>query len=189
MRKLSPESPGPAGREELVRMKERCPWPGDDPQMVAYHDEEWGVPLHDNRKLFEFLVLDAFQAGLSWAIVLRKREAFRKAFAGFDPARVARFTSARVERLLADPGIVRNRQKVESTVSNARAFLAVQREFGSFDRYIWQFTDGRTKLNRCRTLRQIPCRSAESDASRASSRAVSAGLSCPSKYVESRSTS
>jgi len=145
-------------------MKERCPWPGDDPQMVAYHDEEWGVPLHDNRKLFEFLVLDAFQAGLSWAIVLRKREAFRKAFAGFDPARVARFTSARVEKLLGDPGIVRNRQKVESTVANARAFLAVQEEFGSFDSYIWQFTSGRPKVNRWRSLAQLPSTSAESDA-------------------------
>lgn len=142
----------------------RCPWPKDDLLMVAYHDTEWGVPVRDDRKHFEFLVLDGFQAGLSWAIVLHKRDGFRKAFAGFDPARVARFTPARVERLLLDPGIVRNRQKVEAAVRNARAFLRVQAEFGSFDRYIWRFVGGRTKVNRHRTLAELPATSPESDA-------------------------
>ena len=142
----------------------RCPWPEGNEQMMRYHDTEWGVPLHDDRKLFEFLVLDAFQAGLSWAIVLKKREAFRKAFSNFDPRKVAKYGGNKVNALLADAGIIRNRLKIEATIANARAFLAVQREFGSFDRYIWQFTGGRTKINRCRTLRQIPCRSAESDA-------------------------
>jgi len=142
----------------------RCPWPGDSELMREYHDKEWGVPVHDDRKLFEFMVLDAFQAGLSWAIILKKREGFRKAFAGFEPAKVARFTPKRVEKLLQDPGIVRNRLKVESTVSNAKAFLKVQKEFGSFDRYIWQFTGGGMKVNRWRSLKQIPATSAESDA-------------------------
>jgi DNA-3-methyladenine glycosylase I len=132
--------------------------------MIAYHDTEWGVPVHDDRKHFEFLVLDGFQAGLSWAIVLHKREGFRKAFAGFDPAKVARFTPARVERLLLDPGIVRNRQKVEAAVRNARALLRVRKEFGSFDSYIWGFTGGKTMLPRRRTSNSLPATSAESDA-------------------------
>jgi len=116
--------------------------------MIRYHDTEWGVPLHDDRKLFEFLVLDAFQAGLSWAIVLKKREGFRRAFSNFDPRRVARYDARKVKALLADAGIIRNRMKIEATIANARAFLAVQREFGSFDRYIWQFTGGAAKLKR-----------------------------------------
>jgi DNA-3-methyladenine glycosylase I len=116
--------------------------------MIRYHDTEWGVPLHDDRKLFEFLVLDAFQAGLSWAIVLKKRDAFRKAFDNFDPRKVAKYDDRRVKVLLADAGIIRNRMKIEATVANARAFLAVQREFGSFDRYIWQFTGGKVKKSR-----------------------------------------
>ena len=132
--------------------------------MIRYHDAEWGVPLHDDRKLFEFLVLDAFQAGLSWAIVLKKREAFRKAFDNFDPRKVAKYDVRKVKTLLADAGIIRNRLKIEATIANARAFLAVQREFGSFDRYIWQFTSGRTKMNRWRTLSHLPARSPESDA-------------------------
>jgi len=132
--------------------------------MIRYHDTEWGVPLHDDRRLFEFLVLDAFQAGLSWAIVLKKREAFRRAFDDFDPRRVAKYDDRRVKALLADAGIIRNRVKIEATIANARAFLAVQREFGSFDHFIWQFTRGRTKKNRWRTLRQLPARSEESDA-------------------------
>jgi len=132
--------------------------------MIRYHDTEWGVPLHDDRKLFEFLVLDAFQAGLSWAIVLRKREAFRIAFDNFDPCKVAEYDVMKVKALLADAGIIRNRLKIEATIANARAFLAVQREFGSFDRYIWQFTSGRTKMNRWRTLSHLPARSPESDA-------------------------
>ncbi len=142
----------------------RCPWPADNEQMIRYHDTEWGVPLHDDRKLFEFLVLDAFQAGLSWAITLKKREGFRKAFSDFDPRRVAKYDSRKVRTLLADAGIIRNRMKVEATIANARAFLTVQREFGSFDRYIWQFTGGRTKQNRWRNLSQLPARSRESDA-------------------------
>ena len=132
--------------------------------MIRYHDTEWGVPLHDDRKLFEFLVLDAFQAGLSWAIVLRKRDAFRKAFDNFDPRKVAKYDGQRVKALLADAGIIRNRMKIEATIANARSFLAVQREFGSFDRYIWQFTGGNTRKNRWRTLKQLPGRSEESDA-------------------------
>lgn len=132
--------------------------------MIRYHDNEWGVPLHDDRKLFEFLVLDAFQAGLSWAIVLRKREGFRRAFADFDPSKVAKYDGRKVKKLLTDAGVIRNGMKIEATISNARAFLAVQREFGSFDRYIWQFTGGRAKQNRWRTLSQLPARSRESDA-------------------------
>lgn len=131
---------------------------------MRYHDTEWGVPLHDDRRLFEFLILDAFQAGLSWAIVLRKRAAFRRAFAGFDPKKVARFGERDMRHLLEDPGIIRNRQKVKAAIGNARAFLAVQKEAGSFDRYIWGFTGGRPKVNRRRRLAQIPTRSAESDA-------------------------
>jgi DNA-3-methyladenine glycosylase I len=132
--------------------------------MIRYHDTEWGVPLHNDRKLFEFLVLDAFQAGLSWAIVLKKREGFRKAFSNFDPRKVAKYDGKKVTALLADAGIIRNRLKIEATIANARAFLAVQSEFGSFDRYIWQFTGGRTKMNRWRAVSQLPARSPESDA-------------------------
>lgn len=144
-------------------MDHRCEW-ARTPLAVAYHDREWGVPVHDDRRLFEFLTLEGAQAGLSWETILRKRDAYREAFAGFDPVRVARFTPARVERLLRDPGIVRNRLKVESTVANARAFLAVQAEFSSFDRYVWRFVDGRPKQNRWRSLREIPARTPESDA-------------------------
>jgi DNA-3-methyladenine glycosylase I len=132
--------------------------------MIRYHDTEWGVPLHDDRKLFEFLVLDAFQAGLSWAIVLKKREGFRKAFGDFDARNVAKYDGRKVKGLLSDAGIIRNRLKIEATIANARAFLAVQREFGSFDRYIWQFTGDKTKRNRWRALKQLPARIPESDA-------------------------
>lgn len=146
----------------------RCGWSlgldmaQNDPGMLAYHDTEWGVPLHDERKHFEFLVLDAFQAGLSWAIILRKREGFRAAFADFDVERVARYTSRSVTRLLADERIVRNRQKIEATIGNARAFLAVQREVGSFDRYIWQFVGGGTLQNAWPSMREVPAKSPES---------------------------
>ncbi|HJU65578.1 MAG TPA: DNA-3-methyladenine glycosylase I [Gemmatimonadaceae bacterium] len=140
----------------------RCSWAGT-PLSIAYHDTEWGVPVHDDRTLFEFLTLEGAQAGLSWETILAKRENYRRAFAGFDPTAVARFTPARVERLLRDPGIVRNRLKVESTVQNARAFLSVQREFGSFDAYVWRFVDGRPKVNRWRTLKEIPPSTGESD--------------------------
>jgi DNA-3-methyladenine glycosylase I len=136
--------------------KRRCGWQGTQDLYVRYHDREWGVPLHDDRRLFEFLVLEGAQAGLSWFTILRKREAYRKAFEGFDPARVARYGARDVRRLLADAGIVRNRLKIESAVTNARAFLAVQREFGSFDRYIWGFVDGKPIVNRRRSLRHIP---------------------------------
>jgi DNA-3-methyladenine glycosylase I len=144
--------------------KTRCGWCGTDALYVAYHDHEWGVPVHDDRKLFEFLVLEGAQAGLSWITILRKREAYRRAFAGFDPKRVARFDARKIQSLLKDPGIVRNRLKVASAVKNARAFLAVQEEFGSFDRYQWQFVDGRPLQNRCKSLRDIPARTAVSDA-------------------------
>ena len=132
--------------------------------MIDYHDREWGVPVHDDRKHFEFLVLEAAQAGLSWAIVLKKREGYRRAFSEFDPQKVARYTEKKIEALVADPGIVRNRMKIEAAVKNARAFLAVQAEFGSFDAYCWRFVDGRPQVNRRRLSREIPATSPESDA-------------------------
>ncbi len=131
--------------------------------MLEYHDEEWGVPVHDDRKHFEYLVLDAFQAGLSWRTVLHKREAFRAAFAGFDPEVVACFGPEDVERLMGDAGIIRNRQKILATINNARCFLRLAEEHGSFDAWIWQFTDGRTRLNHHHTLSELPARSPESD--------------------------
>jgi DNA-3-methyladenine glycosylase I len=141
----------------------RCRWCIGSEMMMRYHDVEWGTPVHDDRKLFEFMVLDSFQAGLSWAIILRKREGFRKAFSDFDPRRVARYGAARVQTLLKDESIVRNRLKIAATITNAKAFLDVQREFVSFDRYIWQFTGGRPKQNHWRSMSQIPVRTAESD--------------------------
>ncbi len=141
----------------------RCGWPRSD-LSIAYHDREWGLPVHDDRVLFEFLILGGAQAGLSWETILRKRESYRRAFSGFDPRRVARFTPARVARLLRDPGIVRNRLKVESAVTNARAFLAVQREFGSFDAWVWGVAGGRPKVNRRRSIREVPARTPGSDA-------------------------
>jgi DNA-3-methyladenine glycosylase I len=145
----------------------RCPWCGDDPLYVAYHDEEWGVPCHDDRMLFEFLTLEGAQAGLSWITILRKRENYRRAFADFDVEAVARYGEADVARLLADPGIVRNRLKIGATIDNARATLAVRKEFGSLDAYLWTFVDGRPVVNQWRSLAQIP---AETDTSRAMSR-------------------
>jgi len=142
----------------------RCGWSGSDALYVRYHDEEWGVPVHDDRLLFEFLVLEGAQAGLSWITILRKREAYRRAFARFDPKKVARFGAADVRRLLGDAGIVRNRLKIESAIKNARAFLDVQKEFGGFAPYAWQFVGGRTKVNRWRSMREIPASTAESDA-------------------------
>ena len=142
----------------------RCPWPTDDSLMIAYHDDEWGVPLHDDNKHYEFMLLDAMQAGLSWKTILHKRENFRAAFAEFDPAKVARFTEKRIEKLLSDPGIIRNRLKVQAAVTNARRFLEVQREFGTFDAYIWQFTGGKTVNNRLKSLKQLQATSPESDA-------------------------
>ena len=140
----------------------RCRWAGSDPLMIRYHDEEWGVPSFDDRHLFEMLTLEGAQAGLSWTTILRKRENYRKAFAGFDPARVARFDASRVERLLQDPGIVRHRGKIESTVANAKAVLAVQREFGSLSDYLWNFVDGQPIQNRWKTLSDLPAETAES---------------------------
>jgi DNA-3-methyladenine glycosylase I len=142
----------------------RCSWAGTDPRMIAYHDEEWGVPVHEDRLLFEFLSLEGAQAGLSWSTILNKRDAYRDAFANFDPARVARFDRRRIERLLTNAGIVRNRLKIESTISNARAFLEVQREHGSFDRFVWTFVGGAPRVNRWRRLGSVPARTAQSDA-------------------------
>jgi DNA-3-methyladenine glycosylase I len=143
----------------------RCAWAEKGDELYRrYHDTEWGVPVHDDRRQFEFLILEGAQAGLSWAVILRKRDGYRKAFSDFDPVRVARFTPQKVARLLADPGIVRNRLKIESAVANARAFLKVQDEFGSFDGFIWRFVGGKPIQNRRRTMRDIPPRSRESDA-------------------------
>ena len=141
----------------------RCEWaPLDQPRYLAYHDEEWGVPVHDDTRLFEMLTLEGAQAGLSWATILNKREGYRHAFAGFDPAKVARFSRARIERVLTDPGIVRNRLKVESAVSNASAVLEVQREIGSLDAYLWRFVDGTPIVNRWRSLGEVPAETVES---------------------------
>lgn len=145
-------------------LKPRCPWPANDAQMLHYHDHEWGVPVHDDRTHFEFLILEGAQAGLSWRTVLHKRAAYRKAFANFDARRVARFGARQVQALLKNAGIIRNRLKIESTISNARAFLAVQKEFGSFDRYVWRFVGGRPIINRWTSLRELPARTPESDA-------------------------
>jgi DNA-3-methyladenine glycosylase I len=148
---------------ETDSARPRCAWVGEEPLYLAYHDQEWGIPVHDDRLLFEFLVLEGAQAGLSWLTVLRKREGYRKAFAGFDPARVAVFGPADVARLLEDAGIVRNRLKVESAISNARAFLKVQEEFGSFDAYVWRFVDGETIQNAWRSTGDIPVKTAEAE--------------------------
>lgn len=150
-------------RSDRNAPRPRCAWAGSDPLYLRYHDEEWGVPVHDDRRLFELLVLEGAQAGLSWITILRKRDAYRAAFDNFNPARVARYDRRRIERLMRNPGLVRNRLKIESAVTNARAFLAVQREFGSFDRYVWHFVGGRPKLNRWRAPRQVPACTAGSD--------------------------
>lgn len=141
----------------------RCSWAAAEPN-IRYHDEEWGVPVHDDRALFEFLILEGAQAGLSWTTILNKRENYRKAFAGFDPKRVARFDRRKIAALLRDPGIVRNQLKIVSAVENAKAFLRVQQEFGSFDAYIWQFVGGTPQVNAPQSLKQVPARTAESDA-------------------------
>ena len=142
----------------------RCAWALGDPVLLEYHDTEWGVPEHDDRKLFEFLVLEGVQAGLSWLTVLKKRENYRRAFDGFDPQRISRYDSKKVRSLLADAGIIRNRAKIAAAIGNAKAFLAVQKEFGSFDAYIWQFVGDKPKQNSRRSLREIPARTKESDA-------------------------
>lgn len=142
---------------------QRCSWAVTE-LGIAYHDQEWGVPLHDDRRLFEFLILEGAQAGLSWETILKKRENYRAAFAGFDPAKVARFDARRIERLLSDPGIVRNRLKITAAIGNATAFLKVQDEFGSFDKFIWRFAGGQAKISAWRKVSQVPARTAESDA-------------------------
>ena len=151
----------------ILRMSEpkRCGWAGlQEPLYKEYHDREWGVPVHDDKVIFEFLVLEGAQAGLSWGTILRKREKFRRAFARFDPARVARFDGRIVKRLLQDPGIIRNRMKINSAVQNAKAFLQVQKEFGTFDSYIWAFVGGRPRINRWKRLKDIPAATPESEA-------------------------
>ena len=144
--------------------KIRCGWAGAKPYMIRYHDEEWGRPVHDDVRHFEMLVLEGAQAGLSWDTILRRRDAYRRAFSGFDPVKVARFDSKKKAALLKDGGIIRNRLKIDSAVTNARAFLTVQREFGSFDRYVWSFVGGKPKINHWTALSQVPATSAESDA-------------------------
>ena len=144
--------------------KNRCGWAGNDPLMLGYHDTEWGVPLHDDRRLCELLILEGAQAGLSWSTILSKREGYRRAFDGFDPAVVARYGRPKVRALLADPGIVRNRLKIESTISNAAAFLEVCRRFGTFDAYIWRFVGGEPLANRRRSMKRVPPRTPVSDA-------------------------
>lgn len=145
-------------------INQRCPWPGDDTLYCAYHDTEWGVPQHDDRRLFEFLILEGAQAGLSWITILRKRENYRAAFDNFDPVRIARYDANKIESLMQDAGIVRNRLKVASAITNAQKVLDVQDEFGSFDEFIWRFVDGRPRQNRWRTMSDVPPSSAESDA-------------------------
>ena len=150
-----------------IKMKDiknnTCSWPGTNPLMIKYHDEEWGVPVHDDRKLFEFMVRDAFQAGLSWSTVLKKRENFRKAFDNFQPEIIAKYNEVKIDKLLQDAGIIRNKLKVRATVTNAQKFLEVKNEFGSFDQYIWQFTGGKTKVNQWERLEDLPVSIAESD--------------------------
>ena len=151
------------------RTKRHCEWASSDPLYQSYHDEEWGVPLHDDRELFEFLVLEGAQAGLSWITILKKRDHYRKVFDGFDPEKIARYRKSRIEKLLKDPGIVRNRLKIEGTVRNAKAYLEVVQEIGSFDEYIWSFVGGKAIRNRFRSLKEIPT---ETDESRAMSKAL-----------------
>ena len=141
-----------------------CAWVGTDPLMIDYHDREWGVPLHDDRKLFEFLILEGMQAGLSWMTILRKRDNFRQAFDDFDPHEIARYDRAKIEQLLANPGIIRNRRKIEAAITNAQSYLAVQVEFGSFDAYMWQFVDGAPIVNSWRKIADIPAKTEESTA-------------------------
>lgn len=150
--------------EPMEDTKSRCGWCLKFDQYIQYHDEEWGVPVHDDRKHFEFLILEGAQAGLSWSTILKKRDGYKKAFADFDPTKVARFTPARIEKILMDPSIVRNRLKVTATVNNAKRFLNIQKEFGSFDAYIWQFVGGKPITNRWKSLQEVPATTAESDA-------------------------
>ncbi len=145
-------------------MKQRCAWGTKDPLYLEYHDKEWGVPVHDDRLLFEFLILEGAQAGLSWSTILRKRDNYRKAYDNFDPKRIARYQEAKVAELLSDSGIVRNRRKIEASIQNAKCFLEVQKEFGTFDAYIWRFVGGEPKINAWRQLNDIPSKTPESEA-------------------------
>jgi DNA-3-methyladenine glycosylase I len=147
----------------ITDSKQRCPWCLKFDQYVRYHDEEWGVPVHDDRTHFEFLILEGAQAGLSWSTILKKREGYRKLFADFDPARVARFTEKRIEKILLDPAIIRNRLKVSAAVNNAKRFLEIQKEFGSFDAYIWRFVGGKTIVNKWKRNSDVPATTKESD--------------------------
>src|SRR5579864_4292806 len=151
---------------EREGMRERCVWAGNGANhlMLDYHDTEWGVPVHDDRRLFEFLLLEGAQAGLSWSTILNKRNTYRRAFDGFDPRRIARYQPTKIKTLLADPGVVRNKLKIASAIGNAKAFQRVQDEFGTFNRYIWQFVGGKPIINKRKSLRQVPARTAESDA-------------------------
>lgn len=152
-----------ATKKAKTSLKSRCAWASEEPN-TTYHDREWGRPVHDDQVLFEFLTLEGAQAGLSWTTILKKRENYRKAFAGFDPKKIARFDAKKIAALLHDEGIVRNRLKIGSTVSNAKAFLAVQKEFGSFDAYIWQFVGGKPLKQKRKSIRDVPAKTAESDA-------------------------
>ncbi|MFC2092575.1 DNA-3-methyladenine glycosylase I [Bacteroidota bacterium] len=147
-----------------MKTKKRCEWCLSSDLMIEYHDKEWGVPLHDDKKLFEYMLLDAFQAGLSWSTIINKRKNFVKAFDGFDVAKISRYRDGKIKKLLNDAGIVRNRLKIHSAVSNAKAFLSIQKEFGSFDKYIWQFVKGEPIINKCKSLKDIPVSTKESDA-------------------------
>lgn len=151
------------GAHELPAERIRCSW-AQDPLNVTYHDSEWGLPVHDDRVLFEFLILEGAQAGLSWTTVLKKRENYRRAFCNFDPKKIARFDDKKAAELMTDPGIVRNRLKIDSTIRNARAFLAVQKEFGTFDKYIWQFVGHKPRQNARASMQEVPARTPESDA-------------------------
>lgn len=149
--------------KDLMIDKQRCSWPGRDPLMVKYHDEEWGTPCHDDQKLFEYIVLDTFQAGLSWSIILKKREGFRLAFDNFEPSKIARYDENKINQLINDSSIIRNRLKISGTVKNAQAFLKIQKEFSNFDKYIWQFVNGKPILNRHQKDSDIGATSSESD--------------------------
>ena len=147
-----------------MKEKERCPWPSNDPIMIEYHDKEWGKPLHDDKKLFEFLVLESFQAGLSWRTVLHKRENFRKAFANFDAKKVSKFDKKKFNSLMLDAGIIRNRLKIAAAINNAKCFLQLQNEFGSFDKYVWGFVNHKTMVNKPKSLKNLPGKIKISDA-------------------------
>jgi len=146
-----------------MKEKQRCDWPGSSELMIKYHDEEWGVPNHDDRLWFEYITLDAFQAGLSWSIVLNKRENFRKVFDNFDPVKISKYSQNKIDELIQDAGIIRNKLKINATISNAKAFLALQKEFGTFDKYIWKFANGNPIVNKWKTISELPASTSESD--------------------------